>query len=326
MGLGGIPRRIHFVVGKGGVGKSSVAAALALAAGGSLRRVLAVEIGRPDGLARSLGVRPGDAGRFAGVPGAPGLAYGWLEGGAALAAYLSGILPSKRLLRALTRSRTYRYFVAAAPGLGALMVIGQVRHEYRREAGGAPAWDAVIVDAGASARGLGILGMPAAAAEAFPSGRVHREARDVLGYLQDPARTRVHVVATPEEMPLTEAAEILGRLDGALGLPVGAVVVNRCRPPSPPGTREAVEALARALPGGPEASAIRDGVVLAARRSLGWEAVEAEGIHRFEAETGIATVGLPRLEGDAPSSVAWGLAPRVAALLDGAGTPGDTSP
>ena len=322
-----IPRRLHFVVGKGGVGKSSVAAALALAAAGPGRRILAVEVGRPDGLARALAVAPGAAGRFQAVAGTPGLTYAWLEGAAALVTYLSDLLPTAWLLRALTHSRAYRYFVAAAPGLKELMVIGQVRHEYRRQEGGAPAWDAVVIDAGASARGLGVLGMPEVAARTFATGLVHREAEDVLSYLRDPVRSRVHVVALPEELPLTEATEIVGRLRDDLRLPLGEVVVNRCRPASPAGTGAAVAALASAAPavdaaaGGVPAAVILAGAVVAARRALGWEAVQAEGLSRFEAETGLAPRRLPRLRAADPPEVARGLVAAVAPLLGDGATP-----
>src|SRR3989442_8253471 len=105
--------RVHFVVGKGGVGKTTVAAALALALARRGRRTLAVEMDVSGRLVAVLGPDP-----------APGLTVRAIDGRAALEEYLGLIIPVKRLLSTIFSSKIYQYFVAAAPGLKELMTIG----------------------------------------------------------------------------------------------------------------------------------------------------------------------------------------------------------
>jgi arsenite-transporting ATPase len=280
---------LHIVTGKGGVGKSTFAAALAIAAARAGLRVLAIEMGGPGGLAGLLGARPVQHG----VPveaGGPHLAY--YDGEAALAEYLSRHVPLRGLLERVFAHPLYRAFVAAGPGVRELMAIGKVRDEQLGLAGGAPAWDMIVLDAGASGHALQLLGMPAAAARTFRSGLTHREATKVARHLADPERTAVHVVALPEEMPLEEAAEIVARLRGDLALPLGKLVVNQCRPLAPPGAGAALAALR-----GNDAPACR-ALAVAAGRALGWLRLQEEGIAALEARVGVAASRLPRLDAE----------------------------
>jgi anion-transporting ArsA/GET3 family ATPase len=292
-------KSLQFVVGKGGVGKSTVTAALAVAYASRGQRVLAVEIGPPGGLERLLS------------PGAPTSAEPlavrdnlWLarvEGDAALAEYLALIVPIKRLLQTVTGSRVYKTFVAAAPGLKELMAMGKVWFEHGKTgADGKRLWDVIVVDAGASGHSLQYLQMPAAAADTFASGLVHREATRVKSLLEDPETTAVHVVATPEEMPAAEAEQILSRLHGDLALPVGAVFLNRCRPASPPAAREAVGRLrdgAEAGAGDGAGMGLIGDVVLAAENALAWQSIQERVSAAFcSKESGETVVRLPLLE------------------------------
>ena len=93
--------------------------------------------------------------------------------------------------------------------------MGKVWYEHQKTGDdGAPLWDVIVVDAGASGHSLQYLQMPTAAARTFTSGLVHREALRVEALLKDRDCTAVHVVATPEDMPLTEAGQIVERLRG----------------------------------------------------------------------------------------------------------------
>ncbi|RMF24713.1 MAG: hypothetical protein D6760_02740 [Deltaproteobacteria bacterium] len=234
--------RLHFVVGKGGVGKSTVSAALALACARRGKRVLAVELGGPGGLARLFGKVADAPGEFVRVEHR--LSIGYVDGQSALAEYLELIIPIRRLLATVFSSRIYKNFVAAAPGLKELMTIGKIWYEFHRtHDDGRPVWDVIVVDAGASGHSLQYLHMPAAAARTFRSGLVHRESERVAALLGDPGTTRIHVVALAEDMPLTEARQILERLDGDLRLPVGGVIVNRWRGEPPSGVEQALARL-----------------------------------------------------------------------------------
>jgi anion-transporting ArsA/GET3 family ATPase len=285
--------RLQFVVGKGGVGKSTITAALALASARRGFRTLVVEIGAPGGLARLFGV----AGQCAAepLPMRPGLSLLCIQGDEALAEYLTLALPIKRLVRTVLTNRFYRVFVAAAPGLKELMTIGKIWFElHKTGADGQPLWDRIIVDAGASGHSLQYLQMPAAAAQTFGSGLVHREATRVLASLRDGSTTCVHVVAIPEEMPITEAVGIVERLRAPLQLPMGTLFVNRCRPSSPEGVEEAVAALENVMlpPADEEARCV---VLQAAQMALGWERIQEAGIARLASETGLVPVRVPLL-------------------------------
>ncbi|MGE0397400.1 MAG: ArsA family ATPase [Kofleriaceae bacterium] len=208
---------LHYVTGKGGVGKSTIAAAIAIAAASRGARVLGIELGPRGGLARALAARPE-------------ITVMQIDGAAAVGEYLTRRMHLGRFVRPILEHPLYAAFVEAAPGLRELVAIGKVRDEYvlqRR-------WDVVVVDAGASGHALEHLRMPSAAELAFRSGLVHREAARNAELLRDPSRCAIHVVAMPEEMPLAEAAQTVETLRG-LELAIGRVIVNRCVPPPPRG-------------------------------------------------------------------------------------------
>jgi anion-transporting ArsA/GET3 family ATPase len=192
----------------------------------------------------------------------------------------------------------YAAFVEAAPGLGELMVVGKVRDAlvFQRDHG-RPRWDVIVVDAGASGHALEHLRMPAAAARAFPAGRVHREALANAELLRDPAVCAIHVVATPEEMPLAEATQLVGALRG-LELPVGAVLINQCRPPAPPTIDAAI-------------SRVGPPIDVVARRARAWERIQERGVAALEAALGVRAARLPRIWTDDPVALARALAPAV---------------
>jgi len=255
-------RRLHFVTGKGGVGKSTVAAALALAAAHRNARVLAIELGEPAGLTRILAGSGIDVATF--------------DGADALAEYLT--IHLGRLARPIVDHPLYTAFVGAAPGLRELMAIGKIRDEFALH----DRWDTVVVDAGATGHALEHLRMPSATGEAFRSGRVHREAAANAALLRDRARCSVHVVATPEQMALREAAQLIGDLR-QLDLATGALFVNRCVPPAPAGVDALLARIAEPTLGE------------LLRRARDREARQQRGIAAVEAELFVSALRLPQL-------------------------------
>jgi len=220
-------RQLVFVVGKGGVGKTTVSCALALAAARRGKRVLLCEV---DGLSRAaqlLGVESAEAG-VAG-PLVDGVAVMSIEGSAALAEYLGMIVPVRRFLQAVLKSELYQYFVAAASGLKELMTIGKIWYEAQRtdDRSGERVWDLVIVDAPATGHGIQYLRMPRAARDAFGAGLVKREADRVVDLLSDPKKTAINLVTTAEEMPVNETVTMARRVREELGMPLGMLFVNR---------------------------------------------------------------------------------------------------
>jgi anion-transporting ArsA/GET3 family ATPase len=275
---GSLPeRRLHFVVGKGGVGKTTVAAALSLALARRGRHTLAVEMESGGRL----------AGMLAGEP-VPGLSVISVDGKAALEEYLGMIIPVKRLLASVFASRIYQYFVAAAPGLKELMTIGKIWYEATREEHGRRAWDSIVVDAPATGHSLQYLRMPQAARETFGAGLVQREATRITDLLRDRRTTAVHLVTLAEEMPVIETLETRTQLVNALGLPLGHVIVNRLhRRHFDPALLERLRATGRPL---------LACVAERAAEESGWSAINAANLARLRAGIGDAPlVELPFL-------------------------------
>jgi anion-transporting ArsA/GET3 family ATPase len=285
-------RRLHFVVGKGGVGKTTVTAALArmLAAGG--RRTLAIEMEAGGRLPAVLGTSEavGTAREVA-----PNLCVVSIDGRVALEEYLGLVIPVKRLLSTVFSSRIYQYFVAAAPGLKELMTVGKVWYEATRADGSRPVWDAVVVDAPATGHGLQYLRMPQAARDTFGAGLVQREAARVVALLQDARTTAVHLVTLAEDMPVTEALEAHAQITGPLGLSVGAVIVNRVhRRRFEPAVLATLDRAATAATGGDQAClrAVHD----RAAEETSWSDINAQHLERLRTALGAGSlVELPYL-------------------------------
>jgi anion-transporting ArsA/GET3 family ATPase len=220
-----LKRRALIVVGKGGVGRTSVSGAVALLRAAGPARVLAMEYDRLGALAAAFGRKPG----FDPTEVAPGLWTVVLDGAHQLQEYLATVVPGRAMLKAVVGSGAYRYFVEAAPGLRELIMIGKIYHEleYRPPA---PPWDLVVLDAPATGQALSVLRMPLTARETFGAGVVGRIADRVCGLLRDPARCGVVLVTSPEPFAVSETLETHTAL-GNLGLNVAAVIFNRTRRP-----------------------------------------------------------------------------------------------
>jgi anion-transporting ArsA/GET3 family ATPase len=289
-----LKRRLLVIVGKGGVGKTTVACALALEAARRGRKVLLCEV---DGLARApqlLETEPGPLGQP--VPTRAGVAVMAVEGKAALAEYLGMIIPVKRLLQAVFNSQIYQYFVAAAPGLKELMTIGKIWFEAERlDDNGARLWDNVIVDAPATGHGLQYLRMPAAARDAFEIGLVHREAQRLVELLTDPARTAVNLVTTAEEMPVNETVQMFRALHDDLHMPTGLLFVNRVHDGGlVAGDVERLTAAAERTRDAQERR-ILEAVAGRTKQEIGWTAINARYRTRLADEVKMPMIELPFL-------------------------------
>jgi anion-transporting ArsA/GET3 family ATPase len=282
-----LDRRLHVVVGKGGVGKTTVAAALAMLFARRGQRTLAVEMDSTGHLPKLLGA----AGPAATPqPVSRNLHVLSVQGRAALEEYLGLVIPVKRLLQTVFSSRIYQYFVAAAPGLKELMTVGKIWYEATREEGGRPSWDAIVVDAPATGHSLQYLRMPQAARDTFGAGLVQREAAKIVGLLQDASTTAVHLVTLAEEMPVAETLETSEQLRDALHMPLGWVVVNRLhRRRFPADVVTALEAAATSQ--GAERSLLTCIAERAAEES-GWAAINEANLARLRADV----AGAPLLE------------------------------
>jgi len=210
------------VTGKGGTGKTTVAAALAVAAAQRGRRTLVVEVEGRQGLAvpfgrRSIGYQEIKLGeRVNGLS---------VDPEASLREYLGryGFAPLARLL---SWAKLTTFITAAAPGLGDILLVGKVWEAATRRTRNGRVYDLVVLDAPPTGRVVPFLRAPETVAELARVGPIRRQADRVKDLLDDPARTAMVLTCLPEELPVTETIEATGALRAA-ELPVGAVVANR---------------------------------------------------------------------------------------------------
>jgi anion-transporting ArsA/GET3 family ATPase len=222
-----LERRLVVLTGKGGVGKSVVGLALALAARNRGKRVLLVEVAAPVEAARYLG-RPPSGLREREV--LSGLHTLNLDPQGVMDEYVRQTVKVELLARRILESPIYSRFFAAAPGLKDLMILGKVMvlEEARERFSRRPRYDLVVLDAPATGHGLSLLRVPSAASEAVPIGPVGANARRILRLLRDRDKTALAIVAAPEEMAVVEAVEFHRLAVDELELHPSLVVLNGC--------------------------------------------------------------------------------------------------
>src|SRR5437764_9019731 len=224
-----LDKRLVFVTGKGGVGKSTVAAALGLAAVRAGRRTIVVELAYQDRLARAFGVEDS---HFREAPVDDGLFTISLDPQHALEEYLRMQLRVKPLADLLFSSRMFQYLAVATPGLAELVTMGKVWElaQRRRKVRDAEPYDLVIVDAPATGHGVAIMRTPKTFADIARVGPIAQQGRAIHQTVTDRRHTGVVAVALPEEMPVNETVMLRDELRRALGLDLDRVVVNALYP------------------------------------------------------------------------------------------------
>jgi anion-transporting ArsA/GET3 family ATPase len=222
--------RLHVVTGKGGTGKTTVAAALALALASGGRRVLLCEVENRQGIAGLFDVSPLPYAerRIAIGPGGGEVFALAIDPEAALLEYLDMFYRLGRAGKALDRFGVIDFATTIAPGLRDVLLTGKVYEAARRRRrDNSQIYDAVVLDAPPTGRIGRFLNVNTEVAGIAKVGPVRKQADSIMSLLKSDA-TRVHLVTTLEEMPVQEALDGVDELR-AIGLPVGAVIVNLVR-------------------------------------------------------------------------------------------------
>jgi hypothetical protein len=220
--------RLAVLSGKGGVGRTTVAAALARAASAAGKRVLiaqteaAERLGHLFGRAEPIGTQI--------VTLAAGIDAVNMTPKSALHEYGLMVLRYETVYRALFENRAVRGFLGAIPGLDAYAMLGKVWWHTTEMVGGRPRYDLVILDGPASGHATMMLRLPQAIIDAMPNGPLTRDAHTARALLSDPARAALVIVTLPEELPVRETAELARAARQTIGIALGPVIVNGLPP------------------------------------------------------------------------------------------------
>ena len=326
MDVGTFCAQSHVIVvaGKGGVGKTTMSAALAKMAAGAGKSVLIVELEGKSGITAAFG-RPGDLGYeevllAPSVPGGPTGTAGptgairarRLTPDDALVEYLEdhGL---KRVSKRLAHSGILDVVSTAIPGIRDVLVLGKVKQLERDGIA-----DLILVDAPATGHAITFLTSASGLVSAARGGPLRTQAQDVVELLNDPARCRVILVTLPEELPVSETIESAYTLEDAAGVQLGPVIVNACDP-EPVGLEHPVTEVAEAA-GLTLAPAHLAALEEARDFRLARHAVSAEQIERLRRDLPLPHLLVPALDaasiGPAQTQVlADALADAVAGLV-----------
>jgi Mrp family chromosome partitioning ATPase len=292
--VGGL--RFVFVTGKGGVGKTTVCGALALALAARGKRVLVAMCNIKERLSAILGTAPiGPTIMQAGE----GVWAVNLEPELALREYGEMVLKVGAVARAVFDNRYTKTFFRATPGLYEWSMLGKAWfHTTERLADGGNRFDVVLLDAPATGHGMDMLRVPKIILDVVPPGVLRRDAEAAWGMFRDPRQSGVLIVTLPEEMPTTETIELATAIRGDLGLPVTGMVINGVIDPLfSEKEREALLADPRLLEIDAPARAAgttESAIVAGARRAVR-ERVQAESLARLERSIDLPAVRLPFL-------------------------------
>jgi anion-transporting ArsA/GET3 family ATPase len=222
-----LDRRLLFFTGKGGVGKSTVTAATALLAAEQGKRVLLVEVDAKNNLTALFEHAPVG---FEPRAVHPGVFAMQMDTEASLREYLKVQARVPVFGRIGPLARAFDFVATAAPGVKEILTVGKVVWELRESLEGRADWDLIVVDAAATGHVISQLDAPRAIQDLVQMGPVRSQTDWMVRLLSDPALTALNVVTAPEEMPVNESIELVGKARAELDVPLGVVIVNRVLP------------------------------------------------------------------------------------------------
>ena len=286
-------KRFLIVTGKGGVGKTTVCAAEAVALAAKGKRVLIAMCNAKERLSTMLGSD------LIGSDVTPVAHNVWavnMDPEKALEEYGILTLKSRTLYKALFDNKYVRTFLRAVPGMHEWSMLGKAWwHTTEKESDGSWKYDVVILDAPATGHGLDMLRVPKVILDVVPPGLLRRDAERAVQMFRDPKTCAVVLVTLPEEMPTSETIELAQALTNELHLPIGKVVVNGVLPPLFSKEERAVlEAM-----GAIDVANAGDAAIYAGRDRATRERVQAESLGRLSRELPVKPAFLPLLFEDA---------------------------
>lgn len=288
--LSTIPR-LTVLVGKGGVGRTTLCAALGCVAARRGRRTLLIEVASRQSIPPLFGREAQGYSPVALGDHLWSVRVTWED---ALREYGLMKLRLRTAYRLVFENPFMRRLMPAVPGIAEILVIGKIIHAATDGVPGLGTIDAVILDAPATGHGLSLVGAPAVVSQTVAAGPLAEDARRLNERLLDSAFTRFHIVATPEEMPVTESVELYRRLGIGAGMPMGPILVNQVsdRGLTPP----EVEALG-ALSGAPIAPGVC-AAIHAARFMADTAEWQRGHITRLRGQVPLPIVSLPDVRGE----------------------------
>lgn len=284
-------RRFVVLGGKGGVGRTTVAAVLARVAAGRDKRVLVAQTDARERLGKLLG-RPGPIGPAI-VEAAERIWAVNMTPRDALHEYGMMRLRFESLYRAVFENKAVRGFLGAVPGLDSYAMFGKAFfHTTETAKGGLPRFDLVILDGPASGHAAAMLRIPQAILDAVPRGPLTGDARAARDLLSDPARAALCIVTLAEDLPVRETADLARTARDDLRMPLGPVIVNalpsdRLADPDVAALLDAVDA--------PTGDAPLDATLSAAEGLRAHWATAVAMLERLRRDPGLPLCTLPRL-------------------------------
>jgi anion-transporting ArsA/GET3 family ATPase len=215
--------RFVIIAGKGGVGKSTMCAALGLLSARAGRRTLIVEFNARQKAPVLFGHEPGG---YEVQELEPNLFALDIQPEPALHEYALRKVRFERVYQTIFENDAVKRLLRMVPGMTELLLLGKAFDLERAQKKGAPVWDQIIVDSPATGHGVSLLRLPSAILGVIERGPMADEVRAMQTLLTDPARTAIHLVTLPEEMPVRETLELLGQIDTLLQIPKGTLFIN----------------------------------------------------------------------------------------------------
>jgi anion-transporting ArsA/GET3 family ATPase len=286
------------VTGKGGTGKTTVSAALAVAAAKAGKRVLVAEMGRDEHIPRLLS--PGSAAvGHVGRELMPRIRAMRIDPFEALGEYLTLQIGLKPLVNSVMNNRAFQQLMSAAPGWRELITLGKIWHlEQLREPDGRPSYDYIVVDAPATGHGVTFLDVPRVVVSAVHAGPLHQHTEAVEALIEDRERTLLLPVTLAEELPVRETSELIERVRSDLAIAVDRIVVNAVAPaPFPVGLEDLDGVLARLPDSSPLGALPPPSQLAACARTLRLRyELNAGFISEIAESTALPLVVLPQLQ------------------------------